>query len=84
MEEIFANLNGGRIFFLVRFVRSLFTNTSGEKCAELLTITTHRGPYKISRLQYGIKVAPIIFQKIMDTMLADLDFETAYLDHILI
>ena len=55
-----------------------------EKCAELLSINTHRGLYKINRLQYGIKVAPTIFQKIMDTMLADLDFATAYLDDILI
>ena len=55
-----------------------------EKCTELLTINTHRGLYKINRLQYRIKVAPTIFQKIMDTMLADLDFATAYFDDILI
>ena len=40
--------------------------------------------YKINRLQYGIKVAPTIFQKIMASMLADLDLVTAYLDDILI
>ena len=39
-----------------------------EKRAELLTINTHRGLYKINRLQYGINIAPTIFQKIMDTM----------------
>ena len=55
-----------------------------EKCAELLTIKTHRGLNKNNKLQYGIKVAPIILKKIMDTMLADLDFATAYLDDILI
>ena len=55
-----------------------------EKCAELLTISTHRGLYKINRLPYGIKVASTIFQKTMDTMLADLDFATAYFDDILI
>ena len=32
-----------------------------EKCAKLLTISTHRGLYKLNRLQYGIKVAPTIF-----------------------
>ena len=45
-------------------------------------INTHSGLYKINKLQYGIKVDPNIFQKIMDTMLADLDFATA--DDILI
>ena len=55
-----------------------------EKCAVLLTINSHSGLFKITKLQYGMKVAPTIFQKIMDTMLADLDFATAYLDDILI
>ncbi len=55
-----------------------------EKCTELLTINSHRGLYKINWLQYGIKFASTIFQKIIDTMLADLDFATAYLDDILI
>ena len=55
-----------------------------EKCAELFTIHTHRGMYKINRLQNGKKVAPNIFQKIMDAMLPDLVFATAYLDDILI
>ena len=34
-----------------------------EKCAGILTINTYRGLYKINRLQYGIKVAPTIYQK---------------------
>ena len=54
------------------------------KCAELLTINTHRGLYKVHWFQYGTKVVPPIFQRVMDTMLADLDFATAYLDDILI
>ena len=55
-----------------------------EKCAELFTINTHRCLYKINRLQHEMKVAPTIFQKIMDTMLANLDFAATYLDDILI
>ena len=55
-----------------------------EKCAELLTINTHKGLYKINGLQYGIKVSLTIFEKIIDTMLTDLDFATAYFDNILL
>ena len=40
-----------------------------EKCAELSTINTLKGLYKINQLQHTIKVAPTIFLKIMDTML---------------
>ena len=83
MEEIFANLNGGRIFSKLDLSEAYLLIPVEEKCAELLTINTHRGLYKINRLQYGIKVAPTIFQKIMDTMLADLDFITTYFDDIL-
>ena len=83
-ENIFANLNGGHIFFKLDLSEVYLQIPVEEKCAELLTTNIHRGLYKINRLQYGIKIAPIIFQKIMDTMLADLDFATAYLDNILI
>ena len=83
-EEIFANLNGKHIFSKLDLPEAYLQIPVEEKCAELLTINTHRGLYKINRLQYGIKVVPTIFQKIMDTMLADLDFATAYLDDILI
>ena len=40
--------------------------------------------YKVYRLQYGINVAPTIFHHVMDTLSADLVFETVYLDDILI
>ena len=82
-EEIFANLNGGCLFSKLDLSEAYLQIPVEEKCAELFTINTHRGLYKVNRLQYGMRVALTIFQKIMDTMLADLDFATAYLDDIL-
>ena len=83
-KKFFSNLNDGCIFSKLDLSEAYLQKPVGEKCEELLTINTHRGLYKINRLQYGIKVAPTIFQKVMDTMLAELDFATAYLDDILI
>ena len=83
-EEIFANLNGGRMFSKLDLSKAFLRIPLAEKCAEFIIINTHRGLYKNNRLQYGIKVVPTIFQKIRDTLLADLDFATAYLDDILI
>lgn len=40
--------------------------------------------YKFNRLSFSIKVAPAIFQQVMDTMLSGLDFGVAYLDNILL
>ena len=47
-------------------------------------IKTHLGLYKISCLAFGIKVAPSIFQQVMDMMLSELDFVVTYLDDILL
>ena len=44
----------------------------------------HRGLYKFNRLTFGVRFAPAIFKQVMDAMLGDLDFATAYLDDILI
>ena len=43
----------------------------------------HKGLYKFLRLTFGIKVALVIFQQVMDTMLSGLDFAIVYLDDIL-
>lgn len=55
-----------------------------EECTKYLTINTHRGLYNLKCLPFGLKVAPSVFQQIMDTMLAGLEFAMAYLDDILI
>ena len=39
--------------------------------------------YKFEQLPFGAKVAPAIFQQVMDTMLIGLEFKIAYLDDIL-
>ena len=54
-----------------------------EECSKLLCINTRRGLYKFGRLPFEVKVAPAIFQQVMDTMLNDLDFAVTYSDDIL-
>ena len=55
-----------------------------DESLKLLTINTEKGFYRFDRLPLGIKVAPGIFQQVMDTMFSGLEFATAYLDDILI
>ena len=40
--------------------------------------------YKFDGLDFGIKVAPAIFQQVMDSLLGGFDFTFAYLDDIVI
>uniref|UniRef100_A0A5S6QHL3 Reverse transcriptase domain-containing protein n=1 Tax=Trichuris muris TaxID=70415 RepID=A0A5S6QHL3_TRIMR len=55
-----------------------------EQTAELLTLNTPKGLLQMTRLPFGIDVAPSIFQRFMDTCLAGLDGVKAYLDDVLI
>ena len=54
-----------------------------EKSSKLLCINSHHGLFKFERLPFGDKVAPAIFQLVMDTMLSGFDFAVSYLDDIL-
>ena len=83
-EDIFASLNEGKIFSKLDLSDAYLQVKVEDECSKLLTINTHNGLYKFNRLPFGLKVSPSIFLQIMDTMLAGLDFATAYLDDILI
>ena len=83
-KRLSKNLNGRRIFSKSDLSEEYSQIPVEGKCVELVTINIHRDLYKVHRLQYGINIAPTIFHRVMDTMVADLDFATAYLDDILI
>ena len=55
---------------------------AGEVCLKLLPINTQKGLYKLNHLSFGLKAAPSLFQQVMDTMLAGLEFASAYLNDI--
>ena len=83
-EEIFNKLNGGKIFSKIDLSEAYMQIPLSENSSRILCINTHRGLFKFNRLAFGVKVAPAIFQQVMDTMLGDFDFAIAYLDDILI
>ena len=93
-EEIFDKLNGGKLFSKIDLSNAYLQIEVDEESFKLLyqhlycfistCINTFRGLYKNNWLAFGVKVAPAIFQQVMDTMLGDLDYATAYLDNILV
>ena len=77
-EEIFNKLNGGKVFFKIDLSDAYIQIGVDEESSKLLCL------YKYTRLAFGVEVAPAIFQQVMDTMLGDLDYATAYLNDILV
>lgn len=55
-----------------------------EKSQEYLTINTQKGLMRYTRLPFGVKSAPAIFQRVMDTMIGNMPLVKAYMDDILI
>ena len=51
-----------------------------EETSKLPMINNNRGLYSFNPLQFWCKETSSVFQKIMDNMLAELDFVMAYLD----
>ena len=83
-EEIFSKLNGGKVFSKIYLSEAYLQVKVEEECKKYLTIHTHRGLYRLRQLPFGLKVAPSLFQQIMDTMFSGLEYAMAYLDDILI
>lgn len=52
--------------------------------AKLVTVNTHRGLYQYTRLPFGVALAPVLFQKTMDTILQGIPNVICYTDDILV
>ena len=83
-DDLFATLAGGKKFTkldLSQAYQQLILDDDSEK---YLTINTHRGLYRYTRLPFGVASAPAIFQKMMDTVLQGIPNVICYIDDILV
>lgn len=83
-QDIFSTLAGGQIFSTIDLSNAYQQVMLTTESKELLTINTHKGLFQYNRLPYGIKVAPAMFQAIMDQILSGLNGVCCYLDDILL
>ncbi|XP_029648392.1 uncharacterized protein K02A2.6-like [Octopus sinensis] len=83
-EDIFAKLDSGKIFSKLDLSDAYLQIRLDDECFKYLTINIHKGLYKYNRLSFGLKVTLVIFEQIMDAMLANCEFAIVYLDDILI
>ena len=55
-----------------------------EKSTSYVTINTHQGLYRYTRLPFGVASAPAMFQKLMDVVLQGVPGVICYIDDILV
>ncbi|XP_014779458.1 uncharacterized protein K02A2.6-like [Octopus bimaculoides] len=79
-ENILAKLNGGKIFSKLDVSDAYLQIKVNDEYSKYLTVNTHKGLYKYKRSPFGLKVAPVIFQQIMDAMLADSELAIPYME----
>ena len=84
IEELFTAVAGGKIFSKLNLSHAYLQLQLDETSQEYLTINTHRGVYRYTRLPFSVSSAPAIFQRTMETLLRDLPTVVVCIDDILV
>ncbi|KFD59948.1 hypothetical protein M514_27867, partial [Trichuris suis] len=84
VNNLLSNLSGGQVFAKIDMAQAYLQLPVDNASAEAQTIITHRGAFKVKRLQFGVSIAPGIFQQVMDEALNDVPGVTPYFDDILV
>ena len=83
-DDLFATLAGGKVFSKLDLSQAYLQVQLDEKSTPYVTINTHQGLYRHSRLPFGVASAPALFQKMMDRVLQGIPGVICYIDDILV
>ena len=72
-EQLFTTLAGGKKFTTLDLSQAYQQLPLDDQSKEYVTVTTHCGLYRYTRLPFGIASARTIFQQLMDTVLQGTD-----------
>ena len=84
IEDIFANLVGGRKFSKIDLRQAYHQLEMEEDSKKYLTINTHMGLFQYNRLVFGINSAPAIWQRTIDQVLEGTSGTSCILDDMII
>ena len=84
VNDLYASLAGGETFSKLDLRHAYLQLPLDEGSREYVTINTHKGLFRYTRLPYGISVAPSICQRALECVLADIPRVCIFLDDILV
>ena len=84
IEDLFASLFGGTVFSKLDMTQAYLQVPLDEQSKKYLTLNTHRGLFRFTRLPSGVASAPSIFQRIVEGVLQGLLGVCVYLDDVLV
>ena len=84
IEELFAKLVKGQQFTKLDLSHAYQQLVLDPDSREYVTINTHSGLFHYNRMPFGISTAPSVFQRAMESLLADIPGVAVYLDDLLI
>ena len=83
-NDLFATMEGGKKFTKLDLSQAYQQLSLAESSREFLTVNTHQGLYRPTRLQYGVHSATGIFQREMDKRLRHIPHTKVRVDDILV
>ncbi|XP_014680941.1 PREDICTED: uncharacterized protein K02A2.6-like [Priapulus caudatus] len=82
IEDVFAKLAAGEKFTKLNLKNAYLHLEMDDKSKDLLTINTYKGLYRVNRLQYGLKPATGMWQRLMEQVLQGIPGIECILDDI--
>ena len=84
IDEVASRLQGAKIFSILDAASGFSQLKLDDESSCLCTFNTPIGRYRFTRLPFGVKCAPEIFQRTMDRMVEDLEGEEVIMDDVVV
>lgn len=84
LEQITRKIGGNVIFTKLDIKQAFHQVELKEECRYITTFISPIGLMRYKRLMFGLSAAPELFQKVMETILADMPWLIVFIDDILI
>lgn len=84
MEQMTCKIGGNKVFTKLDVKQAFHQVLLHENCRYITTFISPLGLMRYKRLMFGLSAAPEIFQKVMETLFADMPWLIIFIDDILI